>query len=78
MRYFVYILGFALTLLAIGTRTLNPEKNGIRKLTPAGYLAALLALAVLLISIAGTCSDQRRIQSLTAAGESKIFTSYSR
>jgi hypothetical protein len=64
VRYFVYILGFAATLLAIFFPTLDPDQRGVRRITPTGYLAGLLALAVLLLSTLGTCSDQSRIKAL--------------
>jgi hypothetical protein len=64
VRYFVYILGFVATLLAVFFPTLAPDKRGVRRITPTGYLAGLLALAVLVLSTLGTCSDQSRIKAL--------------
>jgi hypothetical protein len=72
MRYVLYILGFAATLIAVFARTRNPEEGD--RLTGAGYLALSLALAVMLAAMLGTCRDQRTIRDLAGPSRGKIST----
>lgn len=64
MRYFLYLLGFGATLIAVYTTTHGNPENGRARLTRTGIVALLLGLLVMLFSILGTWKDQNHIKQL--------------
>ncbi|CAB5092122.1 hypothetical protein D3OALGA1CA_974 [Olavius algarvensis associated proteobacterium Delta 3] len=64
MRYFLYLLGFGATLIAVLTSTRGKPDNGRARMTRTGIVALLLGFLVMLFSILGTWKDQTRIKQL--------------